>query len=363
MHIEFGSNLDTNSNNDFLLKNHTNINWFDNIYTFQNCRSALNLIARISKRAGYKKIFIPAICCHSMVQPFKFNDFDIIFYPLNKDFSIDQNYINSKISPKSIILYANYLGLKTIDAIRSDQDYLSNLKSDYIDLKLIQDCTQSLNEIIYKENLYADYYICSVRKWASFPDGGILFSNVHLDFTYDNYDNTVFNLKKKAMDLKSEFLLSGNQNKKNEFLKLFKQAEEIIDVKNSIIDMSSYSKELLLKIDFDLILKQRQENIKYIQNYLNSFIPNFLGSGLYFPIYVDNQKLMQSELAKKNIYCPVIWPLSDDIKEDFGFVKEVTSHMLAVPCDQRYNKEDLDYIISSILECLKTTNSKLSNLE
>lgn len=363
MHIEFGSDLDTNSNNKYILKEYINLDWLNDAYTFQNSRSALNLIAKICKQSGYKTIFMPSICCHSMIQPFEFNNINVVFYPLNKDFSINQNFINSKISSKDILLYFNYLGLKEESTIKYEQLYLSELKSNYKYLKIIQDCTQSLDEVLYKKNLYGDYIICSIRKWASFPDGGLLFTNENLDFLYDNYESKVFDLKKKALDLKSEYLISKKQEDKNQFLKLFKEADEIIDTSNSIIDISPYSKKLLYNLDFKTILEKRNQNSNYINKYITSFSSTSLGSGLYFPIYTDNQKSMQYELAKRNIFCPVIWPLNEKIVDDFIFIKDITSHILAVPCDQRYNKEDLDYIIKSILECSKITNSEITTFD
>lgn len=363
MHIEFGSDLDTNSNELYLAKDIINKDIFKDIYTFQNCRSALNLIAKLLNKVGYKTIFMPSICCHSMVQPFKYNNFEIIYYPLYRDFSIDIDFIIPKLNEKSIILYSNYLGLKELNAIEVEKKNLNILKSKYNSLKIIQDCTQSISEMLYREDIYADYLVCSIRKWASFPDGGILFSNEKLNFQYDTYDDTVFNYKKEAMDLKSNYLNSKNSAYKIKFLELFKKAEQIIDTDNSIIDMSSYSKSLLYRLDFKAILQSRHSNINYIKNFIPSYGFSSLGSGLYFPILVSNAKLLQSELAKRSIYCPVIWPISEEVKEKFNFSSNLTSHMLAIPCDQRYsNKEDLDYIIENLLEALTITGANLITL-
>lgn len=62
---------------------------------------------------------------------------------------------------------------------------------------------------------------------------------------------------------------------------------------------------------------------------------------LYFTIYVQDRPALQRLLAQDSIYAPVIWPIEDEkvlIDEE---IKYIYDHILAVPCDQRYDGDDM----------------------
>ena len=54
----------------------------------------------------------------------------------------------------------------------------------------------------------------------------------------------------------------------------------------------------------------------------------------------------QKELAAHNIYCPVHWPIPEQVKPAMDKDSEyIYSHVLSLICDQRYDLEDMVGIV------------------
>lgn len=346
-HIEFGSNIDTYSNNNFISDSKPLTEWLRNAYFFRSARDALRYIA---KSSNSNRVFIPILSCESMALPFNQNNYEVIFYPVTKNYSIDFDFINNNIKSNDLLLVANYFGFKDKVTSENEDSKLNTLKTKF-GIKIIKDYTHTLKDALYTDKANDDFSIFSVRKWASFPDGGILWSKTPININFDKYSPEYFNLKKEAMDLKSKYLQLKDIKIKEKFLELFRKADSLLEADNNIISMSPYSKELLYKIDFEKILKIRLEHLKYLETH-SDFIKNYSintdCNGLYFPIFTDFQKELQTYLASNNIYCPVIWPIDNENKHICEFANNIISHMLAVPCDQRYSYEELDFILNTI---------------
>ena len=69
---------------------------------------------------------------------------------------------------------------------------------------------------------------------------------------------------------------------------------------------------------------------------------------LYFTIYVQDRPALQRVLAQEAIYAPVIWPVEDERVLIDNDVKYIYDHLLAIPCDQRYDTEDMQRIVTII---------------
>ena len=68
-----------------------------------------------------------------------------------------------------------------------------------------------------------------------------------------------------------------------------------------------------------------------------------------FPILVNNRRdELQSWLAEKNIYCPVLWPLREDTYLKYKVSAYMSDNILSIPCDQRYSIDDMEYVAKAI---------------
>ena len=80
-----------------------------------------------------------------------------------------------------------------------------------------------------------------------------------------------------------------------------------------------------------------------------TLISNKMYSPLYYPILVENRQEIQSYLCGNGIYASVLWKESNkfEIEKDAD-AEYIYSHILAIPCDQRYSKIEMDKIIHCI---------------
>lgn len=364
IHIEFGSDIDSLANDKFI-KKRVNNEWLDNSYFFRSGRDCLKYIAKI-QRNNSSRVFIPYPCCDSMVMPFKLYNYEIIYYPLNSDYTISFEYLKNKVNSNDILLVENYLGLKNDKQLNQEEEELAELKKAK-KIVIIQDYTQSLEQSLYTKKDVYDYYVFSCRKWASLPDGGVLWCKKEIPIIYDQYSSRYYDMRKTALDLKSDYLKNKDDNLKKVFLKKLKEAEAFLENDKSIIEISEYSKNLIRYIDFESILSIRKRNVAYFEKCFSEKVAtngsfkllslNSNCSGQYFPIYVDQQQELQKYLVKEKIYCPILWPspFEKDTK-NFIFGNDLICHMLAIPCDQRYNLIEVKHIVKKIIEFYSKKN-------
>jgi len=352
LHIEFGSDIDTQANKNVRKKTGENHLW-EEACLFRSGRDALRMLAK-KLYPAHTRAFIPALSCVSMVSPFRQNGIGVVYYPLKRDFTADYGFLDGRLRDGDIVVYMDYFGIPTARAHEERRHYFSRKKKQLDGLVTIDDRTHSLRRAA-KANFSADYMLFSVRKWASFPDGGLLLSREPFAAACDPYDSTYRDLKKRAMDLKSEYLQTGNAQAKREFIRLFQQAEQGLSAENRVIGMSEPSAQLLKTIDFAKVETQRRQNagVLFRMLYEYSLLPEVLEGPLFFPVMAEHQKAAQQYLAKNGIYCPVIWPLQGDARGVCGVCEDIAGRMLAVPCDQRYSIQEMEYIGEKILTAVR----------
>ena len=128
--------------------------------------------------------------------------------------------------------------------------------------------------------------------------------------------------------------------------------------------MSAEYEALLRQIDFPALLAKRRANVARLKKRLAALDGTrlrFLSehpeeSTLYFPVYIENRGGIQRAVAQHGVYCPVIWPEPEAARGVCEVSRYVTEHMLALPCDQRYTPEDMDFIADTLTEALEKTH-------
>ena len=120
--------------------------------------SARNCLKYIIEARHIRKIFIPAYCFHSLLEPITCNKINYQFYHVKNSFELE---ILPKLENGQHLLYENYYGLKS--------RYIKYLHSIYGD-RLIVDNTQAFFEKPI-DNVDTFY---SPKKFFGVPDGGYL---------------------------------------------------------------------------------------------------------------------------------------------------------------------------------------------
>ena len=122
--------------------------------------------------------------------------------------------------------------------------------------------------------------------------------------------------------------------------------------------MSMENRAYLENIDFALVLAARRRNAAGLEQALAALVSagklrplckSGTTAGLYYPILLENRDAVQQALARRNIYCPVIWPIPAQAQRICEICEATAAHILALPCDQRYTEQDM----ATIAETLK----------
>lgn len=342
---EFGSEYHWQANSHFLLPEGSN---FADAKKYRSGRDALKAVA--AKMAGrYGFVLLPALCCQSMVDPFTLYGIQPVFYRLKENYTADLSDLKSKLSDNTILLYGSYFGIDPIS-----ENALSGLRKDFPGALFLEDRTQDI--LISREGGFTpDVTIASIRKWTAIGDGGLLWSEKY-DFDPGVVDSRFAQLRKTAMEQKSRYLENGDAALKDSYRHLLGEANELLDNDKTVYTMTEASQKLLARLDIQKMLSLRQENAKVLLSKLEGKVSlitkNPEKSTLYFPILVEGQGQLQSALAGKGIYCPVIWPVPEEANGVCPVAHYTASHMLGVPCDHRYSAEDMKSIADEIVRIL-----------
>lgn len=283
------------------------------------------------------KCLIPNYLCESIYDCFKnFN-----FYKIKNNFDIDYDFLNKEINNNTykLIFIINYFGYIDININKIKE--LCQKKN----IIIIEDYTHNL----YSDNLYGDICICSYRKSIETPFGCIVIDK-----------NNILNINQKcSIDIMYIFLV---------FLKLFamilKNGSLIKYIWRPILNFCEKNIDKIKYNDFDYINNLlyiyyyksqnkilRIKNIEYLHNKLKlkyKCNEKFLNTYFTYPILLNNElerSALKKYLISYKIYCPIYWPLDFNANKCNNYI---TDRILCIPIDQRYNKNNMDYIAEKI---------------
>lgn len=346
-------NIDVNINNEYFdLKG-------KDFVLLSSGRTAISLILKTILSTNYKgkKIaFVPSFTCDSVIEPFIDNNFKVETYCI--DDNLDINFIKFKekfikVNPDLVLIHS-YFGFNTSRNINKIIDFLKDKQ-----VVVIEDVTQNL----YSESTWvsSDYKIASLRKWLPLTNGAFAFSkNKKFDYKIASYNKKLDKVKLEASIEKYKYL-NNDKGDKEKYLKLFLEAEDILNNDKLIRSMSPISKYIQYTSDINELRNKRIENYNYLNNNIINIIeikkltPLATKSEipLYFAMLVEDRNGLQNYLRQNNVYAPIIWPFPK-IKIDIcETTKRLYNNILCIPCDQRYDLEDMERILGLIKEFYK----------
>jgi dTDP-4-amino-4,6-dideoxygalactose transaminase len=302
---------------------------FDKKYTIalNSCRNALLLLLQHYK---YKKIHIPYFTCEVIIDVIKCSGVDYSFYNINKDLEIQSLEIKSN----EPILYTNYFGLK--------DNYIKDISKKYANI--IVDNAQAF----YSSPIDDNDTIYSPRKFFGLPDGGGLFTKSKIDVesypsdhSYDRFSHLL-----KRIDLSAG---AGYSDFRENDASLRDQP---------IKRMSKLTTILLNAIDQGLVKEIRRDNFNYLHNKLSE--ENKLKLNIHldsvplvYPFLIDNGKKIKKALIDKKVYVATYWNEVLNLVDDNSVEADLVNNLVAIPIDQRYSTNEMDYILTVIQSAQK----------
>ncbi len=309
------------------------LNDFSAIY-FDSGRSALRSLL---KHIKHKRILLPGYICESVRKCFPAESV-VQYYRITEDIKIDWNDLLNKAQNGVDIVYLNFFnGYIGFDY---DFDALLQLKQQY-GFTIIEDTTHSLFSCVHT---VGDYCICSLRKWFPIADGGVLYSKNKIEAELP--DVSVWtNQKRDAMIEKAKYL-QGECDDKEHFLDVFAHTEHSLDSQEQSCAISHESLEALKRFDCEFVMNARKQNFNYLKERIKCEI---VAAGdekqipIFFTIRCDNRNDLRQHFIRKNIYCPIHWPLYDELQA-LCEAKSIYNTELSIPIDQRYGEKEMEYI-------------------
>ena len=292
--------------------------YYPDVIALNSARNCLRYLVRVH---NIQKLLIPAYTCPVVWEALEDEGCEYEFYEINASL-----LPNRDMNPKDYILYNNYFGVCDAQVAYMAEKYPN----------LIVDNSQAFYSQVKGQNCF-----CSPRKFFGVPDGGYVYSS---RFSEESYTQDTSTPRMSHLLKRIELGATAGYNS-------FKRNDTSLDHAD-IKRMSKLTQKLLNNIDYKQISDCRRDNFRYLHEHLSS--KNELSIELhenmvpmiypYLPKH-DGAKLKQ-KLIENKIFVATYWPG----QKDSGFGMRLQNDLLALPIDQRYEIDEMSYILEVLDE-------------
>ena len=287
-----------------------------------------NCLAYLIEARSIRKLLLPYYMCDSVFNVCEKLGVEMQFYHIDAQF----RPVDPAPEDDAWLYVMNYFGQLT-------PTYLAELKAKYS--RVIIDNAQA-----YFDEPLADtdtLYTC--RKFFGVADGAFLYTDAAL-------------ARELPMDesfAHMQFLLGRFERTASEFYSENAANNERFD-DEPVKRMSKLTRNLLHGIRYEKVSERRTENFRLYHSKLkeiNQLALRETKGAFAYPLLIPSGAEVRRSLQQKKIYIPTLWPnvVADMPKDSLEY--KYAGDVLPLPCDQRYDQTDIDYIIQTILEVLK----------
>ena len=287
-----------------------------------------NALWYLIKAKEIRTIWMPKFMCDSCEGVLKKENVNVTYYSVGEDF----RPINVFPEADEWLYVVNFYG-------QLSNEYLQEMKTSHP--RLIVDNAQAY----YQMPIPATDTIYSCRKFFGVADGAILYTDAILnevlpqDESYGRMNFLLGRFERTASEFYSEYVAN------NHFF-----ADEPIK------RMSRLTENLLHAIDYTDSMRRRNENFDFLHEHLRKMnllkIHPVEGCFMY-PLMIDNAGVIRKKLAMKKIYIPTLWPNVVKQCSENSVEWKLASCVLPLPIDQRYDQQDMEWMISKIYEVME----------
>lgn len=336
--IEFGSDFhkcDDNFKGSSIL--------FDKIGNANLYSCGRHAIQAIISQEKWKRIWMPAYFCYTVIEFIKNLGIEVIFYN-DHPLSNNDNIVVRQLPYKNgdVLFRTDYFGLR---------DFRSNKG---ISVPVIEDHTHGLITD-WCLNSDADWCVASLRKILPIASGGVLWSPKKLpipqSITSTEECENMASLRYDAMSLKKNYLVNGG-NKENFRIKYINTEEQIDNLNFSGID--DVSKNISENLD---IKKWTENKLNNWNNAVEILSDNIQIIGVEkkcsqaFSLVLlakskEEREKLRNYLIQNSVYPAILWKMPEDTT--FTDAKDFSDRMLSIHCDARYDNSDIKQLCNII---------------
>ena len=283
-----------------------------------------NCLAYLFKSRGIRKIKLPFFICASIPGVCDREGIEKSFYHVGLDFKPAEGL---SLEEDEWLYLVNYYGQLSNDEIES---YVQRFGSVIVD---------QANDYFASPLPNVDtFYTC--RKWFGVADGAFLYTDKPLsdEFPQD-----------ESFD-RMEFLLGRYERTANEFYNGY-NANNKYFIDQQIKKMSKLTANLLHGIDYEAVEARRRENFEFLQEQLrglNQLRPRT--ASFMYPFMIEGGANIRKKLQAEKIYIPTLWPTVFELTDKTDLEYQMAKNILPLPIDQRYEIEDMKYMVHKLLQ-------------
>lgn len=295
--------------------------YYKSLISLNTGRNALVYLFRTRK---ISKLYIPYYLCDTVSKVCKREKVDFDFYEISESF---MPKFDKELKFNEYLYVVNYFGQLTSKQIKSLKNHYKNIIVDNV-------------QAFFTKPIKGIDTIYSCRKFFGVPDGSYLSTDLVLEekLDTDNSGQRMSHIYGRVNDGASAHYEEFKRND-NSFYAL------------QLKYMSDLTHKLLKNIDYMFIKKRREKNFCILSNYLskmNKLDVKFNHGPYCYPLLVNNGEFIRNELIKSGIYVPKLWPNTKSKNS-----KYLADSILPLPCDQRYSKEEMLFIVKEIERCTR----------
>lgn len=296
---------------------------------FQSARAAFLALLEAGRP---RRIWMPWYVCESMLEAPARTGVEVQRYCIDERFDIVGDLT---LGENDWLLFVNYFGL-------CDQQ-AEHVLARFPRSRIVIDNSQAL--FTAPADCLATIY--SPRKFFGIPDGGYLISNcdVPVPDEQDRESIARFEPLLARLDRGAE---AGYQS--------------MIAARATLRDqppkrMSELTRRLLEHIDYPAAIARRSRNYARYQAALGhdnalSLPSEPMHAPLCFPFW-NHRADLHAKLAAQRIYVAKYWPgVRGATGQPSDFEHRLSTECLALPCDQRYGDDDIDFVVAALRQAI-----------
>lgn len=284
--------------------------------------SGRNSLIYLLKSRNIKKVYLPYFLCDSVSKKVIKEGYKVDYYKIDKEFN---PVFNKELKEDEYLYIVNFYG-------QIGNNRLVEYEKKY--KNIIIDNTHAF----YQEPILNIDTLYSCRKFFGVPDGAYLHTNSKL-----NQSLEIDNSKDRIKHLVGR--LGGSAS---EFYNDFQESDENFE-DEKLKEMSNFTRNILGAIDYNKAKEIRNENYKFLfenLNKINELKVNLVEGPFTYPLLIKDGEKIRKRLIENKIYISMLWPNVPDQVEEDSIEYRYSKNILPIPCDQRYNLNDMNYILN-----------------
>ena len=288
-------------------------------------RNALEYI--LLHTPGVKGIYLPYYTCSVIIDSLRKLHIPYAFYHINKRFEIDDDI---GLKEGEYLIANNYFGLKDAYMLLLAEKYGKNL---------IIDNAQAF----FARPIPGIKTIYSCRKFVGVCDGGVAYGVDSLD---------AHSLESEPSWEHADHLTIRKEQGAEAGFKAFQRDEEALD-NQPVRQMSDFTKNTLVNIDYERVKHIRRDNFTYLHERLRECnlldIPELdsFSCPMVYPFVAQDEQDLRKKLINNKVFVAKYWPNLRPLSSHEAEY-DLATRLIPIPCDQRYGKENMSRIIEII---------------